>query len=168
MTVLEIAEAIRNTQLFTAVRESKLFYPFVMSTHLTCIAIFGGMILVTNLRLLGISFKTIPAGELIRTLRPWKYLGGIIMVTAGILLAGSRATAYYQNTYFLLKLSLLGLLIVHAFVFRSIYHNTYALDREAVMPGRAKLAAALSLFLWTAVACAGRWIAYWDAPKAIF
>jgi hypothetical protein len=32
---------------------SAYFYPIVLATHLTCIAIFGGMILITNLRLLG-------------------------------------------------------------------------------------------------------------------
>jgi hypothetical protein len=168
MDLETIAHAIRNTDLFTAVRQSELFYPIVMSTHLTCIAIFGGMIFATNLRLLDFSFTSYPAGSMIRTLRPWKHFGLLLMVTCGILLAGSKADTYLPNTFFRLKLLLLSLLAVHAFVFRDIYHNTNALDTAGKMPGRAKLAAALSILLWISVACAGRWIAYWDSPKAIF
>lgn len=159
--------ALRNTALFTAVRESELFYPAVLSTHLTCIAIFGGMILAGNLRLLGLAFKSIPAAEFIRTLRPWKHAGLTIMLTAGILLAGSRADTYYPNTYFRLKLLLLTTLFAHGLFFRPVYHADDAGPASGVR-ANAKLAAGLSLLLWTAVVCAGRWIAYWDAPTAIF
>ena len=38
----ERARAIANTGFFTALRESGLPYPIVMSTHLSSIAIFGG------------------------------------------------------------------------------------------------------------------------------
>ncbi len=168
MMLAEFAETIRNTGLFTAVRQSQYFYPIVLSTHLTCIAIFGGMILATNLRLLGWAFPTAPAGELIRTLRPWKHAGLTLMVTCGILLAGAKADAYYPNTFFRLKMFLLCLLIAHSVYFRSVYRNTAALDAAKEIPSKARLAAALSLLLWLAVICAGRWIAYWDSPKAIF
>ena len=39
MTVAEISHAIQNSAFFTDVRQSELFYPTVMATHLTCIAI---------------------------------------------------------------------------------------------------------------------------------
>jgi hypothetical protein len=168
MDLETLAQAVRNTGLFTAVRQSELFYPIVMSTHLTCIALFGGMIFATNMRLLDFSFTSYPAGSMIRTLRPWKHFGLLLMVTCGVLLFGSKADTYVPNTYFQLKLFLLSLLAVHAFVFRDVYRNTAALDAAGKMPSRAKLAAAISLALWIGVACAGRWIAYWDSPKAIF
>jgi hypothetical protein len=38
-------------------------YPIVLSTHLACIAIFGGLILITNLRLLGWALSDIPADD---------------------------------------------------------------------------------------------------------
>ena len=43
-----VGRFIQELSLFTAVRESALVYPVLLSTHLTCIAIFGGLILVTN------------------------------------------------------------------------------------------------------------------------
>jgi hypothetical protein len=98
-------------------------------------------------------------------LRPWKWGGLVLMVTCGALLAGSEAGKYYGNPYFWTKMTLLSLLIVHSLVFRrSVYRNTAALDRAAVMPGRAKLAAALSLILWIGVVTAGRMIGYYEGP----
>ena len=48
--------------------------------------------------------------------------------------------------------------------YRSVYANPAALDRAPSVPGRAKLAAALSLLLWTSIACCGRGIGYIEPP----
>jgi hypothetical protein len=54
---------------------------------------------------------------------------------------------------------------IHALVFRgSVYNNAAALDQARRMPGKAKLAAALSLLLWVSIACAGRGIGYIEPP----
>ncbi len=42
MSKAEISHSIQTSALFTAVRQSEIFYPTVLATHLTCIAIFGG------------------------------------------------------------------------------------------------------------------------------
>jgi hypothetical protein len=141
-------------------------YPIVLATHLTCIALFGGMILITNLRLLGWALGGISVTDVVQKLRVWKWAGFLIMITCGALLAGSEAVKYYVNPYFWTKMTLLVLLGVHALVFRrGVYRNTAELDRAAGMPGRAKLAAVLSLILWTGVVCAGRMIGYYQGPK---
>jgi len=66
MSFTAFFQAVRDTQFFTAVRESMLVYPIVMSLHLTCIAIFGGMILMTDLRLLGWAMTSVPIAEVIK------------------------------------------------------------------------------------------------------
>ena len=140
-------------------------YPIVLATHLCCIAVFGGMILVTNLRLLGWALMDFSISDVIGKLRPLKRLGFVIMISAGFLLGGSEADKYYPNPYFWTKMTLLVLLLVHGLVFRpSVYQNTAALDRAPVLPGRAKLAGALSLVLWVGVVCMGRMIGYYEAP----
>ena len=69
---------------------------------------------------------------MVRQLRPWKYLGFVIMVSMGIMLGGAKLGQYYDNPYFQLKITLLFLVFVHAMVFRrSVYRNTEALDRAA-------------------------------------
>jgi hypothetical protein len=43
-----------------------------------------------------------------------------------------------------------------------VYSKTEELDRSPVIPAKAKVAAILSLVLWTAMFVMGRLIAYWD------
>jgi hypothetical protein len=166
MTAAEISHAIQSSAFFTAIRQSELFYPTVMATHLTCIAIFGGMILMTNLRLMGLALKSTPLASVIDSTRNWKRGGFVLMASCGILLAGSRLDTYYGNPFFLLKLTLLTVIGIHGLVFRrSVYYGAAAIDLLPKLPLRAKLAGVLSLALWLGVVTCGRWIAYYDAPE---
>src|SRR5262245_58440875 len=100
MTLASVGQSVQDIAAFTAVRESALVYPIVLSTHLACIAVFGGLILITNLRLLGLALTDIPASEIVRSLRPWKQFGFVIMVTCGLLLGASKAAEYLPNPFF--------------------------------------------------------------------
>ncbi|HXP83267.1 MAG TPA: DUF6644 family protein [Bryobacteraceae bacterium] len=160
---MTIAHSIQSIDFLTAFSESVLAYPIVMSTHLACIALFGGMILMTNLRLLGLTFKSLTITEMVTSLRPWKRGGGIIMIVTGLLLATSEAEKYAPNPFFWTKMIILGLIGVHALIFRPIvYNQTEELDRSPVIPTKAKVAAILSLVLWTTMFTMGRLIAYWE------
>jgi hypothetical protein len=164
MSPLELSRAIQDTEFFTAMRESALVYPIVMSTHLTSIALFGGLILMTNLRLLGWAMKTVPISDILRQTRIWKRIGFTIMVTCGVLLAGSKLEDYYANPYFQIKLFLLAMVGVHALVFRKSVYRNAKLDAFPKVPRIAKVAACISLVLWVGILSAGRWIAYFEAP----
>jgi hypothetical protein len=162
----EFVQALQDMSIATAIRESALVFPVILSLHLTGMGLFGGMILMTDLRLLGLALQSRPVSDVVGQLRLWKWIGFIIMVTCGILLATSEADKYYGNPYFQLKMLFLLLVGVHALVFRrSVYGNTAALDRAPKMPGVAKVAATLSLVLWIGVLSLGRWIAYYEPPK---
>ncbi len=157
------AHSIQSIRFLTEFSESVLAYPIVLSIHLTCIALFGGMILVTDLRLLGITFKSLTITEVVTSLRPWKRVGGTIMVAMGLLLAASEAEKYASNPFFWTKMVILGLIGAHALIFRPIvYNRTEELDRSPVIPTEVKVAAILSLVLWTSMFVMGRLIAYWD------
>jgi hypothetical protein len=165
MSALEFAQWIQFTGWATYLRSSAYTYPIVLSTHLTGIALFAGAILVTDLRLLGAIMRKQPIAEVIDQLRWPKRIGFLIVATCGFLLASSKAEEYYYNSFFRLKLALLVLVAIHAVVFHgSVYNNGAALDGARRMPGKAKLAAALSLLLWTSIACAGRGIGYIEPP----
>ncbi len=165
MSLLSFAQWIQLTDFFTAIRLSAQVYPIVMSTHLAGIALFGGMILITNLRLLGLVMTKRPIADVIDQLRVLKWIGFGIVATCGILMLGSKAEEYYYNSFVWMKFSCLALIAVHGLVFRrSVYRNASALDKSAKTPGVAKLAAALSLLLWTCVVVAGRGIGYIEPP----
>lgn len=160
---MSIAHSIDSIQWLSDFSESVLAYPIVLSTHLSCIALFGGMILMTNLRLLGLTFKNVTITAMVRSLRPWKRLGGTVMICTGLLLASCEAEKYAPNPYFWTKMTVLGLIGVHGLVFRPlIYNRTEELDKSAVIPTIVKVAAILSIVLWTTMFVMGRLIAYWE------
>jgi hypothetical protein len=81
---------------------------------------------------------------------------------------GSKAEEYYYNAFFRAKLVLLALVVVHALVFRrSVYDKAAEFDLAGRVPGRAKLAAAISLVLWISIACMGRGIGYIEMPPGL-
>jgi hypothetical protein len=165
---VNIAHSIQSIGFLTDFSESVLAYPIVLSTHLTCIALFGGMILMTNLRLLGLTFKSVTITEMVTSLRPWKRWGGAVMFTTGLLLATSEAEKYAPNPYFWTKMSVLALIGVHALIFRPmVYNRTEELDRSLVIPTKVKVAAILSLALWTTMFTMGRLIAYWEGYELV-
>ncbi len=156
-----MAEWLQASEFFTFLRESGYIYPIILTTHVAGIAMFGGMILLVDLRLLGVAMRSWSVSDVVDQLRPLKRIGLAIVVASGILLTGCKAEDYYQNWVFWAKLLLLVLVGVHALVFRrSVYRNTTELDKVARMPARARLAGALSLILWTCIALAGRGIGY--------
>jgi hypothetical protein len=163
--LLSFAQWIQFTTFFTALRGSAYVYPIVMSLHMVGIAFFGGMVLMTDLRLLGLSMRKRTIAEVVDQFRVPKRWGLLLIVTCGVLMAGSKAEEYYYNAFFRAKLILLAVVLLHELVFRrSVYANPSLLDRTPGVPGTAKLAAALSLLLWTSIACCGRGIGYIEPP----
>jgi hypothetical protein len=163
--LLSLAQWIQFTTLFTAMRGSANVYPIVLSLHMIGIAFFGGMILMTDLRLLGLALRKRSIAEVINQFRAPKRWGLLLTATCGILLAGSKAEEYYYNAFFRTKLILFAAVIVTELVFyRSVYASPEVLDRTPSAPVNAKLAAAISILLWTSIACCGRGIGYIEPP----
>lgn len=161
MSVLSIAQWLQASAFFTFLRESGYIYPIILTTHVAGIAVFGGMVLVTDLRLLGVAIRNWSVSDVVDQPRVLKRMGLVIVVIGGILLTGCKAEDYYHNKFFWAKMLLLAFVCAHALVFRrSVYANTDELDRAARMPAKAKLAGAISLVLWTCIALAGRGIGY--------
>jgi hypothetical protein len=161
MSILDLFRWIQDTAPMTALRESALVYPIIMTGHLTGMALFGGMIAITDMRLLGWAMSDTPVTDVIEQLRPWKRIGFVLVVGCGAMLLGSKAELYYYNPFYWTKMTLLLLVGVHALAFRGVYRNPIA------FPAKAKVAACLSLLIWIGLVSAGRSIAYWDVPDEL-
>src|ERR1051326_7703887 len=162
----EFLQTLHNMSIATAIRESALVYPIILSTHLTAMLLFGGMILLTDLRLLGVAMTDRPVTAVVDQLRPWKHLGLTIAVICGVLMGWSKIAIYWPNPYFKTKLVLLVLVTIHAILFRpSVYSKTAEMDRTKVIPPVAKTAAVISLVLWISLVTMGRMIGYWEGPS---
>jgi len=165
MSVLSFTQWVQQTDVAIMLRESGVFYPLILSCHLAGIAMCGGMVMMADLRLLGMAMTKRPVSEVVGQTRSIKWIGFAIVLLCGLLMFCSKAEEYYYNAFFQTKMAILILIGIHGLVFRrSVYGNTAALDRAAVMPGRAKLAGALSLLLWLGMIVAGRGIGYIEPP----
>ena len=167
MSVASIMHSIQMIGFLTDIRESAVVYPVIMTTHLACIALFGGLILMTDLRLLGLALKDYRISEAVNGLRPWKRLGGTIMITMGLLLGTSEGDKYYINPFFWTKMALLCCIGIHALIFRPlVYNRAEEFDDLPTTPPQVKTAATLSLILWFSVMTMGRLIGYYEPKQA--
>src|SRR4051812_34282626 len=159
MTIKSLLDWIETTDLSIAIREGGLPYPIIGGIHLLAIALFGGVLLVGDLRLLGWLMPGRRFSDIWYQFRPWKRLGFVVVVGTGLLLACAEPVRLWGSPSFWVKMSLLALVGVHALVFREkVYGHPEKQDRGS--SSQAKLAAVLSLILWAGLVVSGRLIAF--------
>jgi len=139
-------------------RDSTYDFAIVEIGHLLALAIFGGAVLLVDLRLLGFSFKSQPISEIARDLLPLTAGGVVVMTVTGFFLYLGGPVRYYHNPAFQLKIAL--------FVVALFFHFALQIwaGRERVArlqtPVLFRLGAAFSLLLWLSIGLAGRAIGY--------
>jgi hypothetical protein len=161
MTLLEIAEWIRDTNLSVSIRESILLFPVIEGLHLLGIGASAGAIAISDLRMMGKIFRKEPVSDIFNGVAPWMIAGFILMTITGFLLMWSEPTRCYESIWFRYKVLFLFLGAANA----AIYHNTIyrkraEWDRDPDPPLGAKVAGAASLFIWAMVIITGRTMAY--------
>ena len=161
MSLLGFCQWLQNTAFSVAVREGALLYPIIGGVHLLGIALFGGMLVATDLRLLGWGLRRWPVSDVVGQLRVWKRIGFCLITISGLLLAWAEPERLYHSESFWIKMALFALVGVHALAFRGkVYANPARLDKFPTAPVEAKLAAAMSLLLWAGLIFTGRLIAF--------
>jgi hypothetical protein len=161
MSLLSFCQWLQETDVSVAIREGALLYPIIGGIHLLAIALFGGMVLAADVRMLGWGLRRESVTDWIAPLRAWKWFGGVVVVITGLLLAWCEPIKLYHSKSFWIKMTLFACVGAHALIFRpSVYKNTIALDQAPALPMRAKLAAASSLLLWAGIVFSGRLIAF--------
>jgi len=119
-----------------------------------------GSIAVIDLRLLG--FARSLSVSVIHRLLPWAWTGFAINLITGILFIFANPSFYYPNVAFRVKLVLILLAGMNALWFQLTVNRDLASWPEgADSPGSVKAMAGISLGLWVAVICFGRFIMYW-------
>jgi hypothetical protein len=159
MNIRSALQWVESANLSTAIREGPLLYPIIGGFHLLAIALFGGMLVMTDLRLLGWAMRRRAVSDIVAQFRMWKRAAFVLVVLSGLLLAWAEPLKLYRSPSFWAKMVLMVLVGVHALAFRScVYENTNTLD--AGLTAQAKVAAALSLILWAGLIVTGRLIAF--------
>ncbi|MGD0909348.1 MAG: DUF6644 family protein [Candidatus Acidiferrales bacterium] len=161
MTLFHLCQWLYASSFGTAIRESQYGFPLIETAHVLGITVLVGTVAIVDLRLLGLVMKREPVSDVLEQVLPLTWGGFVIMFVSGSLLLLSKAELYYGNPLFRIKLGLLLLAGLNPLIFHStVYRSVSAWGESQVTPKRAKLAAVLSLTLWSAIVVTGRAIAY--------
>ena len=161
MSLLGWCEWLEQTPLATAISESVWLFPFIEGSHILALPISVGMIVMFDLRLLGLAFRSAPTSRMFADVLRWSKVGFAVMFITGGLLFMTQAGKAYGNAFFRTKLLLLLILGINAAAYQIIFYPKMA---EWETGGRAPLGArvcsGLSLIVWIGVIVCGRTMAY--------
>jgi len=133
--------------------KQSLLFPVIQSIHLVGLTLLVGTIGLVDLRILGVGTRRHSAADLASGLAPWTRAGLLTVLATGPIMLYSDLPRYLSNPAFLLKMVLLAVALAAHFT----------IQRRMVRSGAEhKLAAVLSLILWSSVVLAGRAIADFD------
>jgi hypothetical protein len=161
VTLLTLCHWLENTPVALAVRESIWMFDIFETVHTLGIILVAGTIMLVDLRLLGMGLRREPVSDVVSRIVPWTLWGFVLMFLTGGLLFCAEAVRLYTSPAFRIKLVLLMLAALNAFVFHvTVYRSAAEWNQAAVTPVRARVAGLLSLLLWIGIIAAGRAIAY--------
>jgi hypothetical protein len=162
MSLFDLCQWLQDTKGATALRESQFMFPLIEGAHVLGLAISIGVILMVDLRLIGVRMRNEAFTDVLSQLEPWSLVGFASMFFTGGLLFWAEAAKCYNSNAFRLKLVFLLLTGVNALVFkRTVFPSAAAWDRNpSGIPVRARMAGWLGIGLWATVIAFGRWTAY--------
>src|SRR5437870_11705003 len=157
MSLLGAAKALADQPWSIALHESLYGYPIVESVHVWALCLFVGLTIVLDLRLTGLTFRTVPVSEVVRRILPWQVAGFVVMVISGVLLFYAIPIRSYQNIFFRVKLVLLVIAGLNVWIVNTgVYRGIQAWDRDPIPPARARVAGFAWLALWAVTNLCGR------------
>lgn len=168
--LLTFARWLDTHEWSTALHESYYMYSWIETTHVLTLALFLGMLMVIDLRMLGLAFTNVPASKLAERLDRPMMLGFAVMVVTGFLLFYAIPVRSTQSVWFRLKVILLIAAGINAFMFRAkMRAASGSWDLDTYAPPRMRIGAGLSLLLWAGIVLSGRAIAYdwFDCHKSL-
>ena len=116
-------------------------YPALLALHIVALIVLGGMVVLTDLRGLGLGMQSYTASDVVNGLRVPKRIAFALAATSGAVLFSAHAGQYANNPWFWIKIALLVLIAANYLLFRRTGF---------------KLASGLSLLLWAGVIVAAR------------
>jgi uncharacterized protein DUF6644 len=155
---------IEATSLGHLMRESGPWtYAIVNLTHILAVSALFGSVLVLDLRLLGVWRRRVRLADLSSAVTPVALTGFAIAVATGAAMLATKATAYADNPFLLIKFPAIAVGVINAAVL-NMTPAWQELRLRALTPRELHTLAVfggISLAAWlTAVTC-GRMIGYW-------
>ncbi len=161
MSPLEWCQWLQQTHFAATISESEWLFPLIEGTHILTLPLSVGMIVILDLRLLGIAFSDGPGGKLVLNVMRWCKYGFAVMFLTGGLLFITQAGKAYGNPFFRTKLIFLLLLGINAAMYQILFFpKMKEWNSASEVPAGAKFCAVFSLLVWAGVIVCGRTMAY--------
>ena len=158
MSLLPFFQWCEASALSTAIRNSLWLFPVIEAVHLLGLAMMGGVVLLVDMRLMGLAVARKSAAALARELEPWLISTLIVMLTTGALLYTSEPIKLYYNGAFWMKMEFLASAIIFTFTIR---RTVLAAGEARVGLLWGRLVALISISLWAGVGVGGRAIGFY-------
>lgn len=160
MTLIDLMHALEHQPFAVAISESTWLFPCFETLHVLFLTVVVGAVAMMDLRLLGIGSADRAITELNRSTLPWAWSAFAAAATFGLLLFSSKASTYYLNIPFRIKMVCLALAAVNMLVYHLITERDVAKWDRGPTPLGARLAGGISLTLWVVIVATGRWIGF--------
>jgi hypothetical protein len=161
LSIVPALEWVEGLHWTTAIRESLWGYPILATAHVVSLIAFAGLVIVMDLRLVGLAFARAPLTQIQRRLFPWQMAGFALSTATGVLLFCADPVRYYGSVMFRVKIGLLAIAGLNALAFhRTTYRTVGGWDEGPQIPATARLAGVVSLLLWSAIIVTGRLTAF--------
>ena len=129
--------------------------------HVFAVSLVLGTIAIVDLRLLGLALTKRPFAELSRRVLPFTWAAFVLAVIAGLVLFTTRATEYFVNPVFWIKMALIIVAGINMMIFEFItVRDVQKWNLNPTPPARARLAGGISIGCWVLILVSGRLIGF--------
>ena len=161
MNPVALLHKLEETPVALFVMQSAFGFSVLDMIHIAAICAVFGMIVVVDLRLLGLASRDCAVSDICREALPWTWTAFAVAVITGVVMFTGQPVKYYGNFALRMKLALIVLAGVNMLVFQLLTSRGIDEWDRGRIPIAARLAGAVSLACWTAVVAFGRWTAYY-------
>jgi hypothetical protein len=150
-------ESLQATSLAVSISQTPWLWTTINLVHLFAISMMVGTIALVDLRLLGFGstkgLYTVFSSKVL----PWTWTAFVLAAITGGLLFISKATEYFVNTTFWIKMSIMFAAGINMLIFELITaRGAQEWEADAIPPSAARLAGGISLACWVLVVLFGR------------
>ena len=143
--MISFAKWLEHTFWVTTLSNTPWMYSTCEVAHYFSLFVLVGMIVVVDLRILGIATRRRSAVELAALVFPWANIALGVVIVSGFLMFTTDADRYVSNKVFFAKLFVMLLAIISSL---AVFRDASKSDLSAATPFRVKLTAVVSLALW--------------------
>jgi hypothetical protein len=160
MTAPAVMTWLEHRPFAIAVAESTWIFPLVETVHVLALTVVVGAVIMMDLRLLGVGHKSRAVSDVISSSLPWAWSAFTVAFIMGSLMFSSKATSYYTNVPFRIKMVCLALAAVNMVAFHLFTARGMAAWDRGKPPLAARLAGGFSITLWILIVATGRWVGF--------